>query len=249
LSGDFNAPFGRSSHHQVWSEAMVVTPTLRGLLGIEASAGGNALSFAPQIPADWSRVVVRNFAIGRARLDFTIERERGRERILIARRATDSRNGARPVLQRITVAPAFPLDAQIRSVTVNGRPQKFQIVRAGDVARCEVIVEGVSPATEIVYTYDEGTEVYLQPEPLLAGQSNQGLRVLRSRADKNALRLTVEGLGGRSYTLRVRTQQRIGEAGGVQVTEAGGRDPLLTVTFDGAGDTYVRREIIIPLLK
>ena len=26
LSGDFNAPFGRSSHHQVWSEAMVVTP-------------------------------------------------------------------------------------------------------------------------------------------------------------------------------------------------------------------------------
>ncbi len=26
LSGDFNAAFGRSSHHQIWSEAMVVTP-------------------------------------------------------------------------------------------------------------------------------------------------------------------------------------------------------------------------------
>lgn len=249
LSGDFNAPFGRSSHHQVWSEAMVVTPTLRGLLGIEASAGGNTLSFAPQIPADWQQVSVRNFATGSARFDLTIERERGRERILIARRATENRNGARAILQRIRVAPAFPLDAQVRSVTVNGRPQKFQMVRSGDIARCEVVVEAVGPATEIVYAYDEGTEVYLQPEPLLAGQSNQGLRVLRSRADKSALRLTLEGLGGRSYTLRVRTPQRMGEASGVKVSEANGRDPLLTVTFDGAGDAYVRREIIIPLLK
>ncbi len=33
LPGDFNAPFGRSSHHQVWPEAMVVAPTLRGLSG------------------------------------------------------------------------------------------------------------------------------------------------------------------------------------------------------------------------
>ncbi|MGA9767966.1 MAG: GH116 family glycosyl hydrolase [Blastocatellia bacterium] len=249
LSGDFNAPFGRSSHHQVWSEAMIVTPTLRGLFGIEASAGGNALSFAPQIPADWQRVSVRNFATGRARFDLTLEREHGRERILIARHEVDTRNGARAVHERITVAPAFPLDAQIRSVTVNGRQQKFQIVPRGDVARCEVVVEAVGPTTEIIFSYDEGTEVYTQPEPLLAGQSTRGLRVLRSRADRTALRLTLEGLGGRSYTLRVRTPRRIGEASGVKVSGANGSDPQLTVTFDGAGDTYVRREVIIPFLR
>ena len=39
LSGDFNAPFGRSSHHQVWSEAMVVTPLVRGLLGHRGHGG------------------------------------------------------------------------------------------------------------------------------------------------------------------------------------------------------------------
>ena len=39
LSGDLNAAFGRSSHHQVWSEAMVVTPLVRGLLGIETAPG------------------------------------------------------------------------------------------------------------------------------------------------------------------------------------------------------------------
>ena len=35
LSGDFFVPFGRSTSHQLWSSAMVITPTLRGLFGIE----------------------------------------------------------------------------------------------------------------------------------------------------------------------------------------------------------------------
>ena len=69
LSGDFNAPFGRSSHHQVWSEAMVVTPLVRGLLGIEATDGGRTLTFAPQLPADWDRVSATNVAAGEARYD------------------------------------------------------------------------------------------------------------------------------------------------------------------------------------
>src|SRR4029078_10193260 len=52
LSGEFHAPFGRSSHHQVWSEAMVVSPLVRGLLGLEVGDAGPRLSFAPQLPAD-----------------------------------------------------------------------------------------------------------------------------------------------------------------------------------------------------
>ena len=76
LSGDFNAPFGRSSHHQVWSEAMVVTPLVRGLLGIEATEGGRTLTFAPQLPADWDRVSATNVPAGEARYDLGLERAR-----------------------------------------------------------------------------------------------------------------------------------------------------------------------------
>src|SRR5439155_3682863 len=74
LSGDVATPFGRSSHHQVWSEAMVVTPALRGLLGIEASDGGRALRFAPALPATWDRVEARAVRIGDARYDLSFER-------------------------------------------------------------------------------------------------------------------------------------------------------------------------------
>jgi len=57
LSGDFNTAFGRSSHHQVWSEAMLVAPFVRGLLGLEVREGGRHVRFAPQLPADWPQPV------------------------------------------------------------------------------------------------------------------------------------------------------------------------------------------------
>jgi hypothetical protein len=50
LSGDYLAAFGRSSHHQVWSEAMVATPLVRGLLGLTVEEGGRAVVFAPSSP-------------------------------------------------------------------------------------------------------------------------------------------------------------------------------------------------------
>jgi hypothetical protein len=250
LSGDFNAAFGRSSHHQVWSEAMVVTPTLRGLLGVEISAGGRVLSFAPQLPSNWDRVAVRNVAAGDARYDLSLERTAGQESIKIVRRGSENSTGTKSstALMRITVAPAFPLDARINRVLVNGRAAQFRIVRLGDVQRADVTVEAATEMTQVDYFYDEGTEVYIEPQALVPGASSQGLRILRSRADQNALRLMLEGLGGRAYQLRVRTPRRLGEASGVRKVEASERDVQLLVSFEGPEGSYVRRDLTIPLL-
>ena len=245
LSGDFNSAFGRSSHHQVWSEAMVVTPTVRGLLGIEVSEGGKALTFAPQLPADWDRVVARNVLAGAARYDLTFERAERRATIKIIRQNQGRSNAAG--LTRITLAPAFPLDAQVRSATVNGRPAKFEIKRAGDVQQAFVTIDGGEAASEIVYTYDEGTQVYVEPQSLRRGATNQGLRILRSRADADGLHLVLEGLGGRAYELGARTRRKLGEASGVKLVESRGNDNKLTVSFEGPVDAYVRREFTIPL--
>lgn len=250
LSGDFNSAFGRSSHHQIWSEAMVVTPTVRGLLGIEVSDGGKALSFAPQLPANWDRVAVRDVISGESHYDLALERAEGRETIRVTRRDQDnaSARGAFGVA-RIIIAPSFPLDAQVRSVTVNGRVAKFEMKREGDVQRAMVIIDNQAARNEIVYTYDEGTEVYVETESLRPGASNQGLRVLRSSAGANALHLTLEGLGGRSYQLGARSRFRPGEVSGVKVIESVNRDTKLLISFEGAVDTYVRRELTIPLLS
>ena len=74
LSGDFNAPFGRSSHHQIWSEAMVVSPLVRGLLGIETPDAGGQLRIAPQLPADWTSASARGVLSGGSRVDIDMSR-------------------------------------------------------------------------------------------------------------------------------------------------------------------------------
>ncbi|HVF92091.1 MAG TPA: GH116 family glycosyl hydrolase [Blastocatellia bacterium] len=249
LSGDFNSAFGRSSHHQVWSEAMVVTPIIRGMLGIEVSEGGKALSFAPQLPADWDRVAVHNVIAGDTGYDFSLQRGAGRETIRVVRRerAGSTARGNNIRAARITIAPAFPLDAQVRSVTVGGRPAKFDLERVGDVQRAVVTIDGDAAASEIVYTYEEGTEIYARTEALRPGATNQGLRVLRARADADALHLVLEGLGGRSYEVRVRGRRRPREVSGVKIIESLDGETGLLVNFEGAADAYVRRELSIPL--
>ncbi len=52
LSGDFFVPFGRSTSHQLWSSAMVITPTLRGLFGISINAQTKTITVNPHIPAE-----------------------------------------------------------------------------------------------------------------------------------------------------------------------------------------------------
>jgi len=250
LSGDFNAPFGRSSHHQVWSEAMVITPTLRGMLGLEVSAGGTSLRFAPQLPADWDWVEARNIAAGSdRRFDFSLARARGRMTVRVTRRSTmravPDADGAEPV--RLFIAPAFPPDARVRRATVQGRSTPFQITRAGDIQRAEVGLDLTQPTTEIVFTYNEGTDVYVEPETLQPGQQNGGLRILRASADRNALRLVLEGLAGNSYALRVRTPRELGEAGGMNVEQDGRADPRLLVRFEGTPGAFVRHEFLVPL--
>jgi glycogen debranching enzyme len=248
LSGDFNSAFGRSSHHQVWSEAMVVTPLMRGLLGIEVKDGGNALTFAPQLPADWDRVSVSNVRAGDRKGKLTLERTAGVQTITVFPFSSpvheQSQTGPVKPL-RVTIAPAFPLDARIRSVSVNGKPAEFKLTQVGDIQRAEITFD-LTLLAKIVFDYDEGTEVFVEPESLKPAQSNQGIRILRARTDANALRLLVEGLGGREYKLGVRSPRRLQEVAGVKVSSVSNNRQQLLISFDGPTDIYTRREVMVP---
>jgi glycogen debranching enzyme len=244
LSGDFNAPFGRSSHHQVWSEAMVVTPIMRGLFGIEVNAEKNEIRFAPQLPANWDYAEARNVAAGAEKVDLAFARSSGRLTITIKPSSPNQTKSSANT--HFVVAPAFPLDAHIRNVTVQGRDSKFDVARVGDIQRAEVILQSNQSAVEIVFNYGEGSDVYIGREIPVPGSQNQGLRILHSRAGKDALQLVLEGLGGRTYGLRIRTPHQLIETSGVKIRRDGNSDPELIVEFDGSPDTYSRRTVIIP---
>lgn len=251
LSGDFHAPFGRSSHHQVWSEAMIVSPVMRGLLGVGFGEGNAAVSFAPQLPADWAEVAARGVAVGPSLYDFTLAREHGELTILVARRSAQSPEGAarmpsRPATERVRLAPALPLDARVRYVRVNGRPANFQLARAGDVQRVELTVE-VREKADVLIVYEEGTDVYLMREPPAPGARSEGLRVLRSRAEPGALRLLLEGRGGRAYTLRLITPFEVAGGEDFDAEPVAAGEYELTVPFGPPVGPYARKELLVPL--
>jgi len=63
LSGDYFVPFGRSTSHQLWSSAMVITPVLRGLFGIAVDAQTKTITVNPHLPASWEHAEVRNLQV------------------------------------------------------------------------------------------------------------------------------------------------------------------------------------------
>jgi hypothetical protein len=243
LSGDFQVPFSRSSHHQVWSQAMVVTPLLRGLLGLEVRDAGRTLLFAPQLPGDWDRVVLHNLAAGGARYDLELRRGSGRLTVSLARKG-----GAGPGLSRFLGAPAFPQDAHVRGAQVDGRGAKVATRMLGDTQVAEVATDVGARELRLVYRYEPGTEVVVPQALPPRGSRSSGLRVLRSRADRAALHLRLEGLAGHSYPLRLLTRRRPGRAAGVTSRALAPDEWELLVSFEGApGGAYVRRELELPL--
>ncbi|HLK20064.1 MAG TPA: hypothetical protein VKT81_13985 [Bryobacteraceae bacterium] len=87
LSGDLYQPLGRSSSHQVWSSAMVLTPAVRGLFGLDWDALHHTLRLAPNLPAAWDNAKLRNVPLGNSRFD--LEYTRQKDRLLVrARSAT-----------------------------------------------------------------------------------------------------------------------------------------------------------------
>lgn len=76
LSGDFFVPFGRSTSHQLWSSAMVITPTMRGLFGIDIDAQTKTITVNPHLPANWNHAEVLHLPIKGGDVSLTFNKER-----------------------------------------------------------------------------------------------------------------------------------------------------------------------------
>jgi hypothetical protein len=77
LSGDYFVPFGRSTSHQLWSSAMVITPVLRGLFGIGIDAQKKTITVNPHLPAGWEHAHVENLLLDEKRASISFSRVNG----------------------------------------------------------------------------------------------------------------------------------------------------------------------------
>ena len=77
LSGRYFEPLGRSTTHQLWSSAMVLSPALRGLFGVQYNAAANTLTVTPQLPATWPGATLRHVPVGEGRRVTLVFRRQG----------------------------------------------------------------------------------------------------------------------------------------------------------------------------
>ena len=236
LSGDYYQSFATSSPHQIWSAAMVVSPILRGMLGLQTDAGKHQITLAPHVPADWTSFAIRNVHVGGVAVDFQY------------RKTTDSivleirRSGSGECW--VDFAPSFSLRTEVTSVEINGRRLLFKIQPNANDQHLLVPfpVEGGLNTVVIRVKNDFGL-AFSNELPAL-GSSSRGLRVVSEswNSSRNQLTLEVSGRSGSSYELTVWNPSQITSVEGASLTKTA----RLQVQIPGAAaDSYSQQKIVI----
>jgi len=223
LSGDYYRPLDESVPHQFFSVGMTITPFVRGLLGLRTN--GKSLWLAPQLPAAWDYLKVRNLRIGSSRLMIEAERFAGSVRYKV------NKDNDEPL--PLLLAPVLPLLSKPLRVTVDGKPVKFNLTTENAATICSFAATLQAKAIiEIHYASDVELDV-----PIIApqiGDRTTSLKVLDITSPaSNRLAVKVEGLAGQSYRLRLR--------GGAVLAKISG------ATANGEKDGWKLIEVMMPV--
>jgi len=213
LSGDYYDGFSTSSPHQIWSAAMVVSPVLRGMFGLQTDAEKHQITLAPHVPADWTSFALRDLHVGQVSVDFRYHKT------LDTITLETTRTGAGDCW--IEFSPAFSLRTEVVSVEMNGRPLPFKIQPNAEDQHVSVRfpVYGGPNSVVIRVKNDFGLTLSNQLPPL--GSTSRGLRALSSswNAARNQFRVEVSGVAGMEYELGVWNPGQISSVEGAVLTK------------------------------
>jgi glycogen debranching enzyme len=231
LSGDYYRPLDESVPHQLFSSGMVITPFIRGLLGMRADAVERRLRFAPQLPAAWDSLRVRNYRIGAHRLSFDVKRSANSN--LKFEIAKENDEGL-----TLQFAPALPPLAKVARVLVDGKPVKFNVEANSADTLCsfEAILH---QRLTVEIAFEGGIEVDVLMENARVGDRTSSLKVIEVAAPSGSqLICKLEGLAGRSYVLRARGRLKVQSVEGGSLQGVADGWQLIEVPFPETGDSH-----------
>ena len=209
ISGDYYQPLSTSSPHQIWSAAMVISPLLRGLFGLEADAAHHKVVFAPHVPADWTSFTIHNVRAGDATLDFSYRKTLDEISLQIESSGASS----------VEFSPALSLRALIIGAELNGNRVPFEIAKS-DIDQ-HVVVRLTIPrgksTLHIKLRNDFGISYVSSLPPL--GSSSLGLHLISDSwaQSGNAESLEFAGAAGARYELTVWNAGQIASVDGAEI--------------------------------
>ena len=211
LSGDYYQPLSTSSPHQIWSAAMVISPLLRGLFGLQADAGAHRVTLAPHVPADWNRFTLDNVRVGQASLRLAYGRSANEISLVVTRKGSGDCS--------LEFSPALSLRAQILGAEVNGRRVPFQVNHSHVDQHVTVRFPVGSGASTLRLRIRDDFGLSISPVLPPLGSASQGLRVLSESwtPARDSLTLEVSGAPGRQYEIGMWNAARVASVEGAEL--------------------------------
>jgi glycogen debranching enzyme len=241
LSGDYYQPLATSSPHQIWSAAMVVSPLLKGMFGLEKDATKKSLTFAPHVPADWTNFAINGVRVGDSVVSLRYAKTLSEITLEVTRTGGEC---------SLDFEPALANSALVGRVEVNGRPATYdqQISAEHHHLRIKVELEEGKNVVRIPVTNDFSV-AYASRLPEL-GNASSGLRILSEKMEDVTapMELVVEGRAGATYELAVWNPGLIDSVQGAEVVKDAVGSTRLRIHFDKKpGGEYVQQRVVIQL--
>ncbi len=197
LSGAFYRPLDTAVPDQFFATSMLVTPLVRGLLGLDVNAAGCTARFAPALPPLWAFLDIRQASTGCGRLGASLTQTASGDRMLYRLILRHEMTGQRPL--HLRVAPVLPVDAEVLGATVDRKAVEPTIARTLHDTEAGVELTLADSGT-VEIAYRGGAFVAPNsPAPSVGDRSTQ-TRVLEFRPEgegsRRQYRLTLESPTG-----------------------------------------------------
>jgi glycogen debranching enzyme len=193
LSGESYSPLSTATPHQIWSAAMVISPLLRGLFGLDVDSLEKHVTLRPHLPPEWTRASMSHVRIGTGYADFVFRRSTDSLSLHIDNHSTG--------VWKLTFAPAYSPYTEVTGVTLGSAPVKFSRQRNGTDWHPTIDTE--IPATgatiEIAHKQFFGISIPASAPKLADTSSNLKLIAERWRDNNRLVQLTLSGLAGHTY--------------------------------------------------
>ncbi len=243
ISGRVYKPLDTAVPQQFFATSMILTPLLRGMMGLEVDAPAGTLSVSPWVPLGERGVRVERLWIGQTQVDLNVTVEATRVALEIVRAGGDPARAIRVTFN--PVAGERPVTGELRA------GQKTLQLSTGR---------------------SQAPEVRFPTRAAQVGERSRSVRVVALRHESGVLRLTIEGVVGDTAVGFVRgvaraegapdvvfpsattggdllsTRLKVGNDLAGRLRDAGAVPVLIPLPTTGADpDGYVRREVVFRL--
>jgi glycogen debranching enzyme len=244
LSGRFYTPLATSSSHQIWSSAMIVSPILRGMMGLSVDAQNSTVRLQPHVPADWSDFSIENVAVGATSLSIGYHRTADEITLQIHRRGTQH--------FEFLFSPAFSLRAKIVDAEINGRRAKFRAEPENEMDQhvsAMVRIGAESTTVRIRFRNDFGIAYPYVAPSIGAVSANIKFVSQQWNATHDRLDLLVAGANGAKYQVPLYGDLSGVTASGSEVKRSA-TQTILEIDFPpGLAGAFTERTVVLQFPK